>query len=105
MNIIKANAVYTGGNIWVFWGELENGAYFLTDNDGYTVLIDESPKDFDESLYYEWQEEHKVRDIEDEAERIDFCNKLCDRLLIDGAEGGFTESDVNYYREWFKVPL
>lgn len=103
--ITKANAVYTGGNIWIFYGELDDGTYFLTDNDGYTVIVNESPDDFEESLYIDWIEDHKVRDIEDEDERIAFCNELCDRLLIDGMEGGFTDDDVAYYREWFAEPL
>ena len=56
--IKSANAVYTGGGIWVFYGELEDGNFFLTDNDGYVALVDSDPSDFDESLYYDWQEEH-----------------------------------------------
>jgi len=105
MNIIKAHAVYTGGNIWLFYGELDNNTYFLTDDNGCTQILNEDPSDFDESLYWEWQEQHLIRDLEDEAERIEFCNKLCDKLLDDGDRGGMFEEEIEAYRKYFAEPL
>ena len=105
IQIKEAHAVYTGGNIWLFHGELEDGTYFLTDDNGCTQILNANPDDFDESLYWEWQQEHLVRDLEDEDERIDFCNKLCDKLLTDGAGGGFYEDDIEAYRQYFAEPL
>lgn len=105
VQIKEAHAVYTGGNIWLFHGELEDGTYFLTDDEGRTQILDENPEDFDESLYWEWQEKHLIRDLENEDERIDFCHKLCDKFQKDGADGGFTEKDIKNYRKWFAEPL
>lgn len=105
MKITKASAVYTGGNIWLFHGELDDGTYFLTDDNGCTQILDEDPSDFDESLYWEWQEEHLVRDLDDEEERVDFCNKLLDKLLDDGNRGGMSEDEIRAYRKYFAEPL
>ena len=110
MNITKASAVYTGGGIWLFHGELDDGTYFLTDDNGCTQILDEDPsKDFDESLYLEWQQAHLVRDLDDETERVDFCNKLCDKMLDtkygDADRGGIFDNEIEEYRQFFSEPL
>lgn len=109
MKIAKANAVYTGGNIWLFYGELDDGTYFLTDDNGCTQILSEDPSDFDESLYWEWQQAHLIRDLEDEKERVEFCNKLCDKLLDieygNPARGGIFDSEIEEYRQFFAEPL
>lgn len=105
MKITKANAVYTGGNIWLFYGELEDGNFFLTDDNGCTEILDTDPSDLDESLYYEWQQEHLVKELDDESKRIDFCNNLCDKLIEDGDKGGMTDDEIEHYRKFFAEPL
>ena len=103
-NKIKyAYAVYTGGGIWLFYGQLENGNYFLTDDYGTTQILDTDPSDFDESLYEDWQQEHLIKDLEDN-ERIDFGNQLLDWLETADSEyrGGIEEREIDYYREYFK---
>ena len=101
--IKNAYAVYTGGGIWLFYGELENGNYFLTDDYGATRILDANPSDLDESLYEDWQQEHLVNDLEGQ-DRIDFCDKLLDWLETADQEhaGGITERELDRYREYFK---
>lgn len=90
MKIKTLEAVYTGGGIWIFYGELEDGHYFLTAHEGWTVILTESPEDFDESLYEEWQEAHKVKDLENE-ELIAFQKELLGRIEKDDYKGALMD--------------
>ena len=102
--IKDVKSVYTGGNIWLFYGVLDDGTYFLVDDFGAVRITDDKWDDFDRSLFNEWQEEHLVRDIEDEDERIAFCNEMLDRLYEEeGTDGGFDEYDA--YRKYFAEPI
>lgn len=96
--IKTAQAVYTGGGVWLFFGELENGNYFLTDDNGCTLILDTDPIDLDESLMVEWQEEHTIKDI---GINKSFIDSLMDYMEENGSQYGFTETD--HYREYMKI--
>lgn len=69
--IVKANAEYTGGNIWVFTGKLDDGTYFMADGFEYDVrIVNEDPDEVEDggAWYCDWQEAHLVRDIDTESE-------------------------------------
>ena len=100
--IKEANAVYTGGNIWLFYGKLDDNTYFLTDDNGWTQILNADPSDLEESTYEAWQLQHLVREIIGE-ERIQFCNELLDYICDNpGHDGGMTEQEIGAYRTWFK---
>ena len=101
--IQKAWAVYTGGNIWLFYGKLQDGTYFLTDDYGSTQILDSDPSDFDVTLYQEWQDEHRLELLESEK-RLSFCDSLCDYLQTASKEerGGISSEELDGYREYFK---
>jgi len=100
MKIKTAQAIYTGGGVWLFIGELENGNYFLTDDYGCTLILDENPEDLDESLTVEWQEKHTIKDI---GIKKSFVNKLMDYMEENGRQYGFTETD--HYRKYMTEPF
>jgi uncharacterized protein YlzI (FlbEa/FlbD family) len=64
--IVSAEAIYTGGGIWNYMGELESGKFFMAfDDDYYGVLIlDADPRkageDGEEAYYPYWQEAHTL---------------------------------------------
>jgi len=98
-NKIKtAQAIYTGGGVWLFIGELENGNYFLTANEGYTLILDEDPEDLDKSLEADWQEKHTIKDI---GINESFIDDLMDYMKENGKQYGFTEPE--YYRNYMKI--
>lgn len=102
----KVNAVYTGGGIWLFYGETNHG-YFLTDDNGATRFLSADPSNLDDSLYNEWQEEHLIKDLEN-PERLAFCDALINRLLRNNPaddKGGITNEELTRYKEFFKAPL
>lgn len=105
MKIKEAWAVYTGGNIWLFYGNLEDGNFFLTDDNGCTLILNADPNDLDESTFPDWQEEHLVRELENN-ERMRFCNALLDWISEHpDNDGGMTEQEIEVYRNWFKSEL
>ena len=100
--IKEAYAVYTGGNIWIFYGQLEDGNYFLTDDYGWTQILNADPSDFDESLYEDWQKEHLVREL-DGNERVKFCNHLLDYIYDNPQNsGGMSFMEIDAYRDYWE---
>jgi len=65
--IISANRIDTGGHVDCYYGEMENGLYFLAsdgDSDNIVLIVDENPKnDLDKAFTLEWQEEHTVETL------------------------------------------
>jgi len=104
MKVKEANAVYTGGGIWIFYGETDDGNFFLTDDYGATQILNANPgDDFEEACFYEWQQEHFVSELHNE-ERIKFCYEILDYLLANpNHDGGMTEFEIDTYRTWFCI--
>lgn len=66
LNIIKCEAIYTGGNIWCFIGSLSDGTFFLASDLCDDVrILDTNPFSIEEIWDAEWQEEHLIKDIPD----------------------------------------
>lgn len=81
-NIIKATAIYSCGNIYLYYAELADGNWILGDGDFFAIVNENPLKDqdtFDDSCYYEWQQEHLVKEI---AETYEIKSVLCDILDV-----------------------
>ena len=67
--ITKATAVYSGGNIYLYYAEMENKQWIMG-NDEWLIVVNTNPIIDDETFYnsgyYEWQEEHLVKQIPEE---------------------------------------
>ena len=97
-------AEYTGGGVWLFHGPTKSGEWFLTDDFGATLILDEDPSDFDQSLYPEWQKEHLIAEPSG-TYRLKFGNEVIDYLLshTDNAHrGGILADDLEEYRKKFE---
>lgn len=59
--------MYTGGNIWCFWGKLTNGLYFQASDfmDSFRVLTAD-PRGNDDAWYEEWYGKYLVCDFNDD---------------------------------------
>lgn len=104
--IETATAIYTGGNIWIFYGSLKDGSYFLTNDDGETSIFDTSPNNLNESLLEEWQEDHTIRKLTDESERNTFCIELMDFLKRSGRgiDCGMSDDEIDGYKDYMINP-
>ena len=74
MKVIRANATYTGGGIYIYTGQLDNGNYFQTSTgwEDYVQELDADPyENWDENSDEMWQNEHLVEEhCGDEAIKI-----------------------------------
>lgn len=89
-------ATYTGGGIWIFYGKCKNdNEWFMIDNDGeFIEIFNENPSNFDESLYAEWMDAHRVRTITEEKEL-----KRFEREFLAKCNFGENES----YKGWWEL--
>jgi len=82
LDIIKADYIYTGGNIYLFWGQLSDNTFFLADGDLFDVTIVNADPDLfdtaDEIWQPEWQKEHLVRYADTESEGPAFVIRVID---------------------------
>lgn len=68
LKIVSVNAIYTGGGIWNYMGELESGKFFMAFDDPYyeVMIFDADPRkageDGEDAYYPEWQEAHTLWD-------------------------------------------
>ena len=61
--IIKATATYTGGGIYIYTGQLDNGDFFMSNDDFmvYVEFYDADPyEELDEACGEIWQHTHSV---------------------------------------------
>lgn len=86
IKIKSQNAIYTGGNIYLFYGELENKLYFIADSMDDIRIVNANPLEIDETSKqfvsddFSWQESHLIYDL-DEDQAIQFMKELYTRIL------------------------
>lgn len=98
-------AIYTGGNIWLFFGRLEDGNWFMADDNGSVRIVDADPmNDLDESLMEDWQLEHLIMDLFGN-ERIEFCDSIIAWLRANHDKHYMTDSEITAYEHWFREEM
>ena len=104
-----ANSLYTGGNIWLFYGKLADGNFFVTDDDGWVTILDADPSiDWEARNTIAWVADHTICCLTEEDSRIEFCNALADRLLSNNPadlHGGIEDDEIEAYRKYWKEPF
>ena len=82
-SIQKATAVYSGGGIYLYYAELDNGNWLLG-NDDWLIVVNQNPlvdeQTYEDSDYYEWQEEHLVKQISEEQYQ-EVLNKILETIF------------------------
>lgn len=96
---ITVEAVYTGGNIWLYYGKLASGNYFLTDDNGCTLILNANPGDnFEEACFQSWQDAYKVEEL-DRFDRKLFIRRMMN-VLRSKPTGGISEMEINAYERY-----
>lgn len=94
---------YTGGGIYVAYGELTDGTHFIASDDMYDVrFLDADPSEKVQTEIYgwyvsddvEWQEAHLIRDIDDETECLDFWEEMLTWVEENEPDGNYALYDV-----------
>lgn len=91
--IKNANACYTGGGIYVYYGELENGLYFRSCDDWKSIEICNYDTSTEEADYYEFYEEHTVESIGGEAFKT-FWNDMLLFIIHTAPKGNYSIDEL-----------
>lgn len=57
---------YNAGGTYIYYGQLNNGNYYITDTTD-TIIIDANPKNLEDALTSEWLEQHFIEWFEDDT--------------------------------------
>ena len=96
MNIAYANAECSGGGIYIYFGALDDGNYFLADDSymEYVQFLDTDPsKVFDESLYPEWQNNHRIGDYSGQKAK-DFLKDVLSWICDSRPSGNYNVTEL-----------
>lgn len=80
--IKSATACYTGGGIYIYWGQLENGLYWRA-ADGYEMIYicnADTSADNEEADYQEFYDAHTVKELYND-EFTAFWNEMLARII------------------------
>ena len=91
--IKNATAEYTGGGIYVYYGELENGLYFRACDDWDFISICNSDTSADEAEYNEFYEEHETDSI-DRYQFEEFFNTMLLWIIHNAPKGNYNADEL-----------
>lgn len=100
LKIENVTPIYTGGNIYVYIGELSDGNYFIASDQSFVGdyfdirIVNENPADYEEDFgSVTWQEEHLVSDVVG-SEAREFTIQLLEWVLENRPEGNYQLGDI-----------
>lgn len=103
--ILRADYMYTGGSIYLFWGTLSDNTFFIADGDMFDVRIldvDPDKSDLSDEVWQaDWQQKHLIRDLNTESEGPDFILRVLDKIVEQGKEnpGYYVDPYLDKIRE------
>ena len=87
-DVMKAEAIYTGGGIYVYCGMTMDGQHFIADDDYWVMLTDKptmtdelSDDDWNDMFYWEWMEANMTYQTQSEEEGREWIRRIYDWLI------------------------
>lgn len=93
MKIKNATAIYTGGNIYIYYGQLENGLYFRACDDWDFIELCDSDTSVEDADYIEFYEEHSKGTIAG-TEYKTFWNDMLLWIIHNEPNGNYDTYDL-----------
>lgn len=96
MKVIRANATYTGGNIYQYTGQFDNGNFFQTwtDYEDYIQELDADPEEnWDDNDDEEWQNGHMVTEHYG-PEAIEILKEAMRYIIDNEPRGNYSVGEV-----------
>ena len=93
MNINFATAQYTGGGIYIYYGQLENGDYFRTGDGEDFIEICDAYAGTDDADYSEFYEEHRIKTLTDYS-YIVLWNNILNWIIKNNPKGNYLSSEL-----------
>lgn len=91
--IVEATAIYTGGNIYIYYGRLSDGNYFKACDDFDFIEICDSDTSIEEADYQEFYEKHSVETLTKEEYKM-FWNEMLLWILHNAPKGNYVFSEL-----------
>lgn len=91
--IKNATAIYTGGNIYIYYGQLSDGNWFRACDEWECIEICDSDTGVEEADYNEFYEEHKFETLVNE-EYETFWNEMLLWIIHNAPEGNYQAGDL-----------
>lgn len=91
--IKNATAIYTGGNIYIYYGELTDGSWFRACDGEEFITICNADTSTEEADYYEFYEEHSVETLTKE-EYETFWNKMLLWVIHNAPDGNYNTYEL-----------
>ena len=97
MKIKKATACYTGGGIYVYWGQLENGDYFRACDDWDLIWICDQYTSIEneDANWAEFYDEHTIEELHDDYFVI-FWNAMIDHIIKNDTNGNWCKAELEH---------
>lgn len=109
MKIKYATAQYTGGGIYIYYGQLEDGSYFRGCDDWEWIEICDTDTSMDAADYYEFYEEHRVCTLNGK-EYETFWNEMLLWIIHNAPKGNYSVDELEsrmvnaiYQKEGFRT--
>lgn len=92
--IKSATACYTGGGVYIYYGQLESGLYFRAVDDWDVIWLCDSDTEAEEADYSEFYEAHTVEEITSEDEYTAFWNAMLRHIISNPTGGNYQAADL-----------
>ena len=91
--IITANAQYTGGNIYIYYGRLSDGNFFRTCDECDFIEIVNSDASVEEADYSEFYEKHRVETLINDEYKM-FWNSMLNKIIEEKPSGNYSAEEL-----------
>lgn len=91
--IKNAVAEYTGGGIYIYYGELENGLFFRACDDWESIEICNADTSTEEADYYEFYKEHTIESLGGSEYEL-FWNNLLMWIIHNAPNGNYSADEL-----------
>ena len=93
MKIKHATAIYTGGGVYIYYGQLENGNYFRTCDGWDFIEICNSDTSVEEADYPEFYDKHSIGTIA-KKDYIKFWNEMLVWIIRNSPNGNYSAYEL-----------
>ncbi len=91
--IKTATAIYTGGGIYIYYGELENGLYFRACDDWKEISICNADTSTDDAEYDDFYTEHEIESLND-IKFEEFFNTMLLWIIHNNPDGNYNLGEL-----------
>lgn len=93
VEIVEAQAEYTAGNIYIYYGKLSDGNFFRTGDGEACIEIVDADASTEAADYLEFYEKHRVKTLTGE-EYVTFWNQMLNKIITENKDGNYVISDL-----------